>query len=320
MKKWTAAMAAVGALFASTALHAQDYPGKPITVIVPYGAGQATDVMCRVFLEQLKVELGATIVIENRVGAASNVGASEASKARPDGYTLLCTGSATHVANPLIYSDMGFDPDTSLLPITGIASTGYVVATGSAFKGKTIGDVIEQAKASPDSVRMGLVSTTARVVNGMLSEATGASFNVVPYAGGNQALFPDLIRGDVAVAIEAMPSAVGPIQGGQIEGLAVTLPERSTLIPDVPTLKESGIDLTLVGWNAFYAPAGTPEEIITQVNAAAVKALAHPDVAERLKTVASTPMPTTPDELAALIQRDRATWKPMVELYNLKVN
>lgn len=320
MKRWTTALAAAGAMIASTAVGAQEYPSKPITVIVPYGAGQATDVMCRVFLEQLKVELGATIVIENRVGAASNVGASEASKARPDGYTLLCTGSATHVANPLIYSDMGFDPDTSLTPITGIASTGYVVAGGSAVEGKSISDVVAQAKATPDSVRMGLVSTTARVVNGMFSEVAGVSFNIVPYAGGNQALFPDLIRGDIHVAIEAMPSAVGPINGGQIRGLAVTLPERSALIPDVPTLKESGIDLTLVGWNAFYAPADTPQEIITQVHGAAVKALAHPDVAKRLETVASTPMPTTSEELTALIQRDRAAWKPMVEKYNLKVN
>lgn len=320
MKNWKAGLAVVAGMLVSTTAHAQDYPSKPITVIVPYAAGQATDVMCRVFLEQLKVELGATIVIENRVGAASNVGASEASKARPDGYTLLCTGSATHVANPLIYSDMGFDPDTSLAPITGVAATGYVVLGGSAVADKSIGDVIEQAKSAPDTVRMGLVSTTARVVNGMFSEAAGVSFNAVPYAGGNQALFPDLMRGDIDVAIEAMPSAVGQISGEQIRGLAVTLPERSSLIPDVPTLKESGIDLTLIGWNAFYAPAGTPDEIITQVNEASARALAHPDVAKRLETVASTPMPTTPEELTTLIQQDRAAWKPMVELYDLKVN
>lgn len=320
MKRWLGALAGIAGMMVTQGLGAQEYPDKPITVIVPYGAGQATDVMCRVFLEQLEAELGATIVIENRVGAASNVGASEASKAAPDGYTLLCTGSATHVANPLIYSDMGFDPDTSLTPITGIASTGYVVAGGANVQGKTISDAVAAAKEAPNTMRMGLVSTTARVVNGMLSEAAGVSFRVVPYAGGNQALFPDLIRGDIDVAIEAMPSAVGPIAGGQIEGLAVTLPERSTLLPDVPTLKESGIDLTLVGWNGFYAPAGTPPAIVAKLNEAGVKALGHPDVAKRLETVASVPMPTTPTELTELIQRDRAVWKPMVELYDLKVN
>lgn len=320
MRNSMLALAALSVMFASSASSAQDYPNKPITVIVPYGAGQATDVMCRVFLEQLKVELGATLVIENRVGAASNVGAAQASKARPDGYTLLCTGNATHVANPLIYSDMGFDPDASLTPITGIAATGYVVAGGSTMKGKTITDVVEAAKAAPNTVRMGLVSTTARVINGMLSETADVSFNIVPYAGGNQALFPDLIRGDIDLAIEAMASAVGPVSGGQVQGLAVTLPERSALLPNVPTLKESGIDLTLVGWNAFYAPAGTPPEIINKLNEASVRALGHPDVAKRLEAVASTPMPTTPEELASLIQSERARWKPMVELHNLKVN
>jgi tripartite-type tricarboxylate transporter receptor subunit TctC len=319
MKRLIGTFALLAGVLAVGAAGAQDYPSKPIKVIVPYAAGQATDVMCRVFLEQLKVELGAPLVIENRVGAASNVGAAEASKATPDGYTLLCTGSATHVANPLIYADMGFDPDTSLRPITGIASTGYVILGGASMAGKSVTDLVEQAKAEPAKVRMGLVSTTARVVNGMFSEASGTSYNIVPYAGGNQALLPDLIRGDVDVAIEAMPSTVGPISGGQILGLAVTLPERSPLIPDVPTLKESGIDLTLIGWNGFYAPAGTPDDIVAKLNAAGGKALSHPDVAKRLETVASTPMPTTPDALSELIQRDRAAWKPMVELYDLKV-
>jgi tripartite-type tricarboxylate transporter receptor subunit TctC len=164
------------------------------------------------------------------------------------------------------------------------------------------------------------VSTTAKVIYGLLSEATGAEFTIVPYAGGNQALFPDLIRGDTDLAIEAMPSSVGPVTGGQVVGIAVTLPERSALMPDVPTLKESGIDLTFVGWNAFYAPAGTPPEIIEKLNAAGVAALSKPEVAERLTTVACTPMPTTPQGLADMIQSARAEWKPMVELYNLKVN
>lgn len=320
MKRLISTLAILGGVIASTVAGAQEYPSKPITVIVPYGPGQATDVMCRVFLEQLKVELKATIVIENRVGAASNVGAAEASKAAPDGYTLLCTGNATHVANPLIYSDMGFDPDKTLAPITGIAATGYVLAVGANLKGKTVTDLVSMATAAPGTLRIGLVSTTARVIFGMFSQATKADVAIVPYAGGNQALFPDLIRGDTDFIIEAMASAVGPVSNGTVEGIAVTLPERSPFLPNVPTLKESGIDVTLVGWNAFYAPAGTPPEIIEKLNAAGKTALAQPEVAERLKTVASTPMPTSPNELAALIQKDRATWKPMVELYNLKVN
>jgi tripartite-type tricarboxylate transporter receptor subunit TctC len=181
-------------------------------------------------------------------------------------------------------------------------------------------DVVAMSKAKPSSLRMGLVSTTARVIYGMVAEAAGIDFTVVPYAGGNQALFPDLIRGDTDLVIEAMPSAIGPVTSGQVKAIAVTLPERSTLLPEVPTLKESGIDVELVGWNAFYAPAGTPPEIIRKLNEAGVRALAHPEVAERLKTVACTPMPTSPDGLTELIRSDREKWRPMVELYNLKVN
>ncbi len=315
----SSALLAAG-LLAGAPADAQQYPDKTIKVIVPYGAGQATDVMCRVFLDQLKVVLGQSIVIENRVGAASNIGAAEASKAAPDGYTLLCTGNATHVANPLIYSNMGLNPDTDLIPITGVAATGYVMTVGSSLKGKNIKDVVAAAKAAKAPLKIGLASTTARVVYGLVREAAKIDLANVPYMTGNQNLFPDLMRGDTDLVIEAMPSAMGAITGGSVAAVAVTLPQRSKLMPNVPTFKESGYDAVLVGWNAFYAPKGTPQAIITKLNRAADVALKHPDVAKRLETVACVPMPTTPEGLAAMIQTDRAKWKPMVDLYKLKVD
>jgi tripartite-type tricarboxylate transporter receptor subunit TctC len=276
--------------------------------------------MCRVFIEQLKVVLKQTIVIENRVGAASNLGSSEAAKATPDGYTLLCTGNATHVANPLLYSSMDFDPDKDLIPITGVAATGYVMAVGSTLKGKTVKDVIALAKSSPTPPKIGLASTTSRVIYGMFLEATKVQLTSVPYMSGNRDLFPDLMRGDTDLVIEAMPSAMGSVTGGSVTPIAVTLPERSPLLPNVPTFKELGIDVVLVGWNAFYAPRGTPPDIIAKLNRASVEALKHPEVAKRLETVACVPMSTTPEQLATRIVDDRAKWKPMVDLYKLKVN
>ncbi len=308
------------ALLAAAASHAQPYPDRSIKVIVPYGPGQATDVMCRVFLEQLKVVLKQPIVIVNRVGAASNLGSSEAAKATPDGYTLLCTGNATHVANPLLYSSMDFDPDKDLLPISGVAATGYVMAVGDNLKGKSVKDVIAIAKSSPTPPKIGLASTTSRVIYGLFREAAKVDLTSVPYMSGNRDLFPDLMRGDTALVIEAMPSAMGPVTGGSVTAIAVTLPERSPLLPDVPTFKEVGVDVELVGWNAFYAPRGTPPEIIAQLNRASVEALKHPDVAKRLAAVACVPMPTTPAQLSAMIVDARAKWKPMVDLYKLKVN
>lgn len=312
------AMAAVVFLVGAAVAEAQPYPDRSIKVVVPYGPGQATDVMCRVFIEQLKVVLKQTIIIENRVGAASNLGSSEAAKATPDGYTLLCTGNATHVANPLLYSSMGFDPDKDLVPITGVAATGYIMTVGSKLKDKDVKDVIGLAKSSP--LKIGLASTTSRVIFEMFRQAANVQLTNVPYMSGNRDLFPDLMRGDTDVVIEAMPSAMGSVTGGSVTPIAVTLPARSPLLPNVPTFKELGLDVVLVGWNAFYAPRGTPPEIIATLNRAGVEALKHPDVAKRLEAVACVPMPTTPEQLSRMIVDDRAKWKPIVEEYKLKVN
>lgn len=318
-KRWLAA----ACIFAIAGFaHAQTpaYPTQAIKLIVPYAPGQATDVMCRVFAEQLKVVLKQNIIIENRVGAASNLGSAEAAKAAPDGYTLLCTGSATHVANPLLYSSMGFDPDKDLVPITGIAATGYVLAAGPKLKDKSLAEIVALAKTAQPPLKMGLASTTARVVFEMFRQAAKVNLTNVPYAAGNRDLFPDLMRGDTDLVIEAMPSAMASLTGGSVSAIAVTLPERSPLLPKVPTFKENGIDVQLVGWNALYAPKGTSPEIVARLNAAAREALKHPDVAKRLEAVACVPMPTSPEQLAKMIAEDRAKWKPIVEEYKLKAN
>lgn len=323
MRRIVPVLASVALLVSSAAIQAQQYPdpGKAITVTVPYGPGQATDLMCRVFLEQLKVTLDhPAIVVENKVGAGSSIGAKEAAAEPADGYHLLCTGNATHVANPLIYTEIDFKPDEELRPITGVAATGYVFATGKNLNGKSLKEIIEIAKDSPTPLKVGLASTTSRVLWGMLQQATGIKLDNVPYMRGKQDLFPDLIRGDTDLVIEAMPSAMAALQGEDVTAVAVTLPERSELLPDTPTFVEEGVDLELTGWNAFYAPAGTPDEIVAKLNEAAVAALNTPEVAEGLKPIACTPMPTTPEGLQAQIESDRAKWKPMVELYNLQVN
>lgn len=318
LARWLSTLGLLTA-FVSSAFAADGYPAKPIRVIVPYGAGQATDVMCRVFLDQLRIVLNQTIVIENRAGAASNLGSGEAARATPDGYTLLCTGNAVHVANPLIFSSMGFNPDEDLVPISGVAATGYILLAPNDAKYKDVKDLVATAKATP-GLKTGLASTTARVVYGLFREAAGIDLASIPYTSGNQGLFSDLMRHDTDLVIEAMPSVMGQIEGGTLRPLAVTLPERSPLLPEVATFKEAGVDVVMVGWNGFYAPRGTPPEIIKKLNEASRVALRVPDVAKRLAAIACVPMPTSPDELAKLIRDDRAKWKPMVDLYKLKVN
>jgi tripartite-type tricarboxylate transporter receptor subunit TctC len=304
----------------ATISYAQDYPHKTIKAVVPYGAGQATDMMCRVFLDSLKTVLKQPIVIENRPGAGSNIGAAEAAKSTPDGYTVLCTGNATHVGNPFLYSTMGFDAEKDLVPVNVVAGTVFVLMVNNKDKGKTLKDLIATAKSASKQLTVGLASTSAQVVNGMLRDAAKVEFVRVPYAAGNQGLFPDLMRGDTDVVIEALPSAIARIKSEQVTALAQTGSKRSPFLPDVPTFKEAGFDVLLEGWNAFYVPKGTPPEIVKTLNGAANVALKDPEVAKRLETVASVPVGGTADELMSLIQTDRAKWGKVIKELDLKAN
>jgi len=317
----TVGVFALGGVSFTAPAHAQAYPNasRSIRVIVPYGPGQATDLMCRAFIEALKTTLNhQAMVIENKPGAGGNIGGAEASKSTPDGYTLLCTGNATHIGNPFLYQNMGFEPMTDLVPIVAIAGTGYAVMVGAKHKDKSIAQVVAEAKARPNQLTVGLASTTAQVVNGMFSDAAKVSLTKVPYSAGNQGLFPDLMRGDTDLVIEAMPSSMARMKDGQVKGIAVTNPTRNPFVPDVPTLAESGIDLKLLGWNAFYAPKGTPNDIVATLNRAANEALKDPTVAQRLATVASEPLGGTTERLVSMIREDRARWEKTIKELGLK--
>ena len=219
---------------------AQPYPNRPVKAIVPYGTGQATDMMCRVFLEQMRVVLNQPFIVENRPGAGGNIGGTEAAKSTPDGYTVLCTGNATSVSNPFLYESMGFDPMKDIVPVNVVAGTGYVLLANNNLKGKSLTEILAMAKAAPKPWTLGVASTTAHVVYGMLGDKTKVEMVRVPYAAGNRNMFTDLMRGDIDLIIEAMPSAMGPINNGQVTAIAVTNPTRSSFLPDVATFKENG--------------------------------------------------------------------------------
>lgn len=314
------ALAFALAAAAAPLVHAQAYPSRPVRAIVPYGVGQATDVMCRVFLEQLRVTMKATVVIDNKPGAGGNIGGAEAAKATPDGYTVLCTGNATHIGNPFLYDSMGFDPDKDLMPVNVIAGTGYVLLANNKLKGKSVNEVLAMAKASPTPWTVGLASTSAQVVYGLLTDATHVNLTRVPYGTGNRNMFTDLMRGDLDLVIEAMPSTMAPVANGQVAALAVTNPKRTPFMADVPTLKESGIDVTLMGWNAFYVPRGTSPDIVATLNRAGNEALKDPEVAKKLGTVASEPIGGSPADLSTMIKTDRALWEKNIKALGLKAN
>ena len=315
----TAVMLLCGVLL-TTAAQAQTYPARSIKAIVPYGVGQATDVMCRVFLEQMRGVLNQPIVIDNRPGAGGNIGGGEAAKAPADGYTVLCTGNALHIGNPFLYDSMGFDPEKELAPVTAIAGTGYVLLANNKLKGKSLKEVLAMAKESPKPWAVGLASTSAQVVFGLLTDATKVNLVRVPYGTGNRSLFTDLMRGDLDLVIEAMPSTMAPLANGQLTAVAVTNAARAPFLPDVPTFKESGVDVTLVGWNALYVPRGTSSEIVGVLNRAANEALKDGEVRKKFAIVASEPIGGSPSDLAKMITSDRVVWERNIKALGLKAN
>ena len=317
-RQFQCAVAALAVWFATALAQAQPYPNRPIKAIVPYGTGQATDMMCRVFLEQMRVVLNQPFVVENRPGAGGNIGGTEAAKATPDGYTVLCTGNATSVSNPYLYESMGFDPMKDIVPVNAVAGTGYVLLANNNLKGKSLAEILAMAKAAPKPWTLGVASTTAHVVYGMLGDKTKVELVRVPYAAGNRSMFTDLMRGDIDLIIEAMPSAMAPIGNGQVTAIAVTNPTRSVFLPDVPTFKESGIDVSLLGWNAFYVPRGTSPEVLATLNRAANEALKDAELRKRFGTVASEPIGGSPADLEAMMRSDRAIYEPMIKSLGLK--
>jgi tripartite-type tricarboxylate transporter receptor subunit TctC len=213
---------------------------------------------------------------------------------------------------------MGFDPMKDIVPVNAVAGTGYVLLANNRLKGKSLAEIIAMAKAAPKPWTLGVASTTAHVVYGMLGDKTKVELVRVPYDAGKRNMFTDLMRGDLDLVIEAMPSAMAPIANGQVTAIAVTNPTRSAFLPEVATFKENGVDVQLLGWNAFYVPRGTPPDIVTALNRAANEALKDAELRKRFGTVASEPIGGTPADLENMMRTDRAIYEPMIKSLGLK--
>ena len=207
-----------------------------------------------------------------------------------------------------------------ITPVNAVTGTGYVLLANNKLKGKSVADIVAMAKASPKLWTLGVASTTPHVVYEMFSDATKVELTRVPYAAGYRNMFVDLMRGDIDLVIEAMPSAMAPIANGQVTPIAVTNPARSPFLPDVATFKESNVDVVLLGWNAFYVPRGTSPEIVAALNRAANEALKDAELKRRFGTVASEPIGGTPADLEAMNKSDRAKYEPMIKSLGLKAN
>ncbi len=294
---------------------AQTYPAKPVRVVVPYVAGGATDVYARVVGRGLSDQLGQQFVIENRPGAATIIGAQTVAQAPKDGYTLLFTVSATLSANPHLYKQLSYKPE-DFAPIGLMGSShGWTIAVHPSVPAKSIKDFVAFAKTRPSQLVMGSLGpgTGPFLVGKTFERLAGLSFTEVSYKGSAEAM-RDLLAGHISVYCDGIAGALQQHKAGKLRILAITGPKRSPELPDVVTLLESGYsDLVVTNLWGLFAPAGTPADIITRLNAAMVKTVERDDIRARLANDGVNAESSTPAALGDMIKRDSAIWRRIIE-------
>ncbi len=317
--KAIAYLAALSAsLFASLPAWSQAYPTKPVTIIVPYQAGQGTDVAARLFAEQLSKALGQQVIVDNKPGAGGNIGTAAAARSANDGYTLLMGTVATQTMNEFLYSSVGYDSDKDFAPVILVGMLPMVISANPSFAPGTIPELVAAAKAQPDKLNIALPSTTARIVFELLKARTGAPLFGVPYKGSATAM-NEVMGGQVQLTIDTATASRGHVQSGKLKALAITTLKSSELLPGVKSVAEQGFPgFEVTAWNAIYAPRGTPKEIVNRLNAEVAKVLAQPETRQRLMQLGFEPAGGSPEALATYEKQERAKWGPLIKAAGLK--
>jgi tripartite-type tricarboxylate transporter receptor subunit TctC len=308
------------AAFAAPLALAQGYPAKPIRVIVPFTAGSGTDIVARTVGEAMAKGLGQPLIIENRPGAGGTIGAAQVAKSTPDGYTLL-VHSAGHVANASIYPGLPYDTSKDFAGITPLASLPNVLIVSPSKGFKSVKDLVDQARAKPGALNYGSAGMgSATHMNAEIFRQS-AKFDAVhvPFKGTPEAM-TETATGRLDFLFAPLSSALQLIRDGRLQALAVGTAQRSPLLPNVPTTIEAGYPHSdYVFWVAMLAPAGTPKAIVDRLNAEATKALANPDVKEKLAVLGAEPMPMTPAAFDAFIRSETARMAEVVKSANIQV-
>ena len=316
-----AALCAATALLSATQAHAQAWPSRPIKVIVPFPPGGPTDGMARIISDRLGTVLGQTIVIENRGGGAGgSVGAKAVASADPDGYTILLTPGGSLTSGPAVHKNIGYDPLKAFAPVGQLIVTHQFICVHPDLPVKTLSELITYAKANPGKISFGTqgFGTGTHLLNELLKIEAGIDIVHVPYRGSGPMLAA-FLAGEVQMAIDPSTTVLPHIQSGRLRPLAVVTSERSPKLPDVPTTAELGYPkLNSPFWLGVVAPAGTPPEIITKLNAAFREALNHPATRARLDTLGAEIRIDTPETFGKMIASQLELWRGVVETAGIK--
>jgi tripartite-type tricarboxylate transporter receptor subunit TctC len=296
------------ALLATPAL-AQNYPSKPVHIVVPSAAGGGTDIVTRVLAQQLSVSMGQQFVVENRPGAGQMIGIEAVARAAPDGYTLLMAAS-TLAINPVMFKKVTYDAVKDFAPVTQVAALPNVLVVHPSVPAKTVAEFVALAKSKPDQIAYASagVGTSPHMGMELFKSMAGVSLRHIPYRGTAPAV-NDLVGGQVSAMMANVLTAKPQVDGGKLRALGVSGAKRSAGMPDVPTIAEAGVTgYSALQWYGLLAPAGTPNDIVVKLQAAVAKALELPDVKERLAADGAEGVGSTPAEFAALIKEELEKW------------
>ena len=295
------------------------WPSRPITLIVPFAAGVSPDIVGRLLAERLGQSLGQPVVIDNRAGASGIIGAEAAARAAADGYTLFLTVESIVGVLPHIYSKPRYDPFKDFTPVTQVALGPYYLVTSPEQPFRTISDVLAYARSKPDALTYGSlgVGSGAHMRMAMLSSMTGVSLLHVPYKSSP---LPDVIGRQVALAFEPATTAIPLVKGGKLRALAVTSAKRQPALPDVPTVGETVPSFNNDGWMALMVPAGTPQPIVSRLNAEAAKALKSDDVRSRIADLGLQAVGGTAAECASLMKAEYDKWGKIARQYDIRAD
>lgn len=305
----------------ATAAQAQGFPSKPITLVVPFPAGGALDAVARPMAEAMRKTLGQPIVVSNVAGAGGTVGSANVARAAPDGYTILLGSVATHAIAAGIYAKLPYDPIAHFAPVTQLTRGPLVLAAGPQLKAASVGELVAAAKAKPGAINYASTGngTALHVAGELFKSAAGIDVQHVPYRGGGQAMTA-LMAGEVSYIIGNTQLVMPLITGGKIKGLAVTGERRLAALPDLPTFAQAGTPgVDVVTWFGLFAPAGTPPEIVQQLNAAATAALKTEAVQQSLATMGDEPVGSSVADFTGFVRAEHQRWVQITRSAGIKV-
>jgi len=298
---------------ASTNASAETYPGKQITIVVPFAAGSGTDSIARIVGQYLSTALNQSVIIENKVGASGVLAATYVARAAPDGYTLLMATNSTHSANPFLFKTLSYDPVKDFAPVARVGSYVFMLVVNPDIPAKTLPELVAYAKANPGKLTYASGNTTGIVAGETLKSRAGIDVLHIPYKSSPPAL-NDVIGGRVSMMFIDLAPGLEHVRAGTVRALAVTTKDRSALLPDLPSLHEAGIPgYDVTSWAGLFAPTGTPQEIVTRLNEEVRKIIANPEAKARIAVTGFDAFSGPPEQLGSFVQSELVAWSKLIK-------